>query len=133
MSAMFQLLEFVRWGIGNKKGPKTRAWSDRCTLSQDARQVNPIPLPEVGPRIRTLKLEYVMMFTITWSHSASVPSHDQVTSRNTLASSEGHRGRSWPITADMRLRTFVPKLLFVRRIARPGVVYAIPSQSRRRG
>jgi hypothetical protein len=60
---MFLLLEFVRWGIGNKKGPKTRAWSDRCTLSQDA-SGQPNPSLEAEPRIRTLKLEYVMTFTM---------------------------------------------------------------------
>jgi hypothetical protein len=51
-----------------KKGPKTRAWSDRCTHSQDA-SGQPNPSLEVGPRIRALTLEIVMMFTMGWSHS----------------------------------------------------------------
>jgi len=59
---MVVLLEFVRREIGNKKGPETRAWSDRCTHSQDA-SGQPNPSPEAGPRIRDLALEYVMTFT----------------------------------------------------------------------
>src|SRR5438876_11954759 len=43
MSVMFQPLEFVRWGIGNKKGPKTRAWFDRCTLFSGRASGQPNP------------------------------------------------------------------------------------------
>ena len=63
MSVMVVLLEFVRREIGNKKGPETRAWSDRCTHSQDA-SGQPNPSLEAGPRIRALALQYVMMFTM---------------------------------------------------------------------
>jgi hypothetical protein len=61
---MVVLLEFVCLEIGNKKGPETRAWSDRYTHSQDA-SGQPNPSPEAGPRIRALALEYVMTFTVS--------------------------------------------------------------------
>src|SRR6185312_1214632 len=93
---MFQLLEFVRWGIGNKKAQNEGLVRSLHAFSGRA-SGQPNPSLEVGPRIRTLKLEYVMMFIITWSHSASVPSHDQVGLTNTLASSEGHCRGLFPV------------------------------------
>src|SRR5262245_54602634 len=63
MSAMVVLLEFVRRESAIKKPPKTRAWSDRCTHSQDASR-QPSPSLEAEPRIRALTLEYVMTFTM---------------------------------------------------------------------
>ena len=57
-------------GIGNKKGPNTRAWSDRCTQSQDA-SGQPNPSGEAGPRIRALA-QYLMTFTMV---TIMYPSH----------------------------------------------------------
>src|SRR3984893_15332117 len=85
MSVMVVLLEFVRREIGNKKGPETRAWSDRCTHSQDA-SGQPNPSLEAGPRIRALALKYVMTFTLGRPVVMS-PSHRLIkrVSRNTRA------------------------------------------------
>jgi hypothetical protein len=102
---MVVLLEFVQWEIGNKKAPKTRAWSDRCTHCQDA-SGQPNPSPEAGPRIRALALEYVMTFTIGLRTIMS-PSHPLIkwasrewASRNARASSEGRWARSVGVNRD---------------------------------
>jgi hypothetical protein len=61
---MIVILEFVRWEIGDKKGPRKRGPGPIAVrMSQDA-SGQPNPSLEAEPRIRALALEYVMTLTM---------------------------------------------------------------------
>src|SRR4030081_3200186 len=75
MSVMVVLLEFVRWEIGNKKGPENEGLVRSLHAFSGRASGQPNPSLEAGPRIRALALEYVMTFTMGYSSLCLRPIH----------------------------------------------------------